>query len=414
MRRRALRRPSVRRTTGPPGPALAVGVLAAAALLPATGLAQETNEAGDGLSISTARIDDYPRVSVTVDAPLTVIETDVPAEAFTLTEDGQERDVEVQRLRSEDLEVALLMDTSGSMEGVPIAAARDAALEFTARMPPGVSLSLIEFNTDVTVISGFTTDREETDAALRGMTAGGWTSLYDALHAALDLFEGRDATRQAIVVLTDGGDNRSTATLEETVERLAGGDEVLHIVELITADRPDPDGRQRFGREGPDVDEVDLAALDALAAAAGQGTVLSPADLDALTATYQDIASTLMNQYELTYTSQAHVLARLTVRLEHGGVVAEGSRDVELPGEPRTEPDPEPELEEPEPDPVEPEPDEPETVVAAEPRDPTPLPPGWAVLTAIGVLVAIGVIVAVVREGPLYITRPRFLRRNRA
>ena len=86
---------------------------------------------------------------------------------------------------------------------------------------------------------GFTTDREAANEALTDLTAGGWTEMYDALHVVLDLFEERAPDGRAIVLLTDGGDNRSQATLQDTIERLEAGDQILHIIELITADRPE-------------------------------------------------------------------------------------------------------------------------------------------------------------------------------
>lgn len=353
-------------------------LLAAAALLPVAtppAAAQDADgQDGSGqdgaieLSISTARTDDHPTVQVTVDVPSLGGEVDIDAEAFTVTEDGEPREVEVDRLASEDLEVMLVIDSSGSMDGVPIDAARAAALEFVAQMPPAVEIAVTRFSEDVELLSDFTTDREETIAALEGLGSLSWTSMYDAVHTALDIFEERDATREAIVLLSDGGDNRSAATLEETVERLTGRDEVLTIVELITAERPE--ARERFGRDDPDADENDLAALGAMAQAAGQGSVVSPDDLDALTEVYEDIAATLLNQYELTFTSQAFDDTELAVRFEHEGVVAEGVRTVALPAAPE-EPEPEPE-------PVEEDPAAPDDEAAALPSPPREPPAtGW-------------------------------------
>jgi hypothetical protein len=185
------------------------------------------------------------------------------------------------------------------------------------------------------LLSDFTADRGETVDALTGLASEGWTAMYDALHVALDLFDEREPDRRAIVLLTDGGDNFSEATLDATVERLQAGNEVLHIVELITTDRPEP--RERFGRDEPGVDEADLDALGSLAAAAGQGLVASPEDLDAVSAVYEQVAASLMNQYELTYTSEAHGPTTVTIRLDHDDAVVEDAIEVELPPVPSDE-----------------------------------------------------------------------------
>jgi len=352
--------------------ALLASVAAGALAVEADVLAQDATESPSDaldLTISNARSDDHPTVRVTVDVP-SVIAAEVDASAFTLTENGEVRDVEVERLRSEDLEVILVLDSSGSMAGVPIAAAQEAALSFVASMPPAVPLSVIRFSTDVEQLTDFSTDRAQITAAVDELSAGGWTSMYDAVQTALDVYEEREATREAIVLLSDGGDNRSQSTLEDTVDRLAGGDEVLTIVELITAERPVP--RERFGRDDPQADEIDLAALSTMTEAAGQGSVLSPDDLDALTEVYEDIAATLLNQYELTYDSQSFDAADLEVRFEQGEVVAVGGRTIDLPPPPAEEPA----TDEPAPEP--PEPDEPEESEAAAPSPPLEPPAtGW-------------------------------------
>ena len=200
------------------------------------------------LSISTARTDDPPTVQVTVDVTSIGGEADVGQKAFTVRENGEPREVEVDRRASEDVEVMRVIDSSGSMEGVPSEAAQAAALEFVAQMPPAVEIAVTRFSTEVELLSDFTTDREETIAALEGLSSQVWTSMYDAVHTALDIFDERDANREAIVLLSDGGDNGSDTTLEETVERLTGRDEVLTIVELITGERPLPPGAVRACR----------------------------------------------------------------------------------------------------------------------------------------------------------------------
>lgn len=303
-----------------------------AALWPFTALAAEGEPDTESLDIVSVRADEYPEITLVVNAPQRDIGDDVPASAFTLTEAGEVRDLEVQRLSSDDLEVALIMDTSGSMEGAPLAAAQEAAVQFVSAMPSVVEISVVEFSTQATLLSGFTTDRDETTAALSGLSAGGWTAMYDAIEVVLELFDDRGTERRSVVLLTDGGDNRSQVTLDETVARLGSGDEIVHIIELITAERPVP--RERFGRDDPGIDEVDLQALQALVDAADQGFVASPADLDAISSVYEEIAATLVNQYELTYASESYDETQLVVRIDHEGVVLEGTIDIDLPPDP--------------------------------------------------------------------------------
>jgi tight adherence protein B len=303
-------------------PRLLALIAAAALMVGGAGGALAQDDEGSDLPLSIDAIEtrNHPSMSVTVTAPTEFAGQDIPAAAFTVTEDGQARDLLVERLPSDDLEVALVIDTSGSMGVGPMEAAKSAALGFVEQMPPDVRIAVIEFATEVSQQSDFTTDRQVTRAAISGLQASGNTALYDAVGLALDLFAGREPARRVVVLLSDGGDTWSEATLGDTIARLGDADVVLHIVELVTA-------------------ELDPDALRQLAATA-EGGVVSAEDSEALAGVYEDIASRLVSQFALSYESASYGLTQMAVRVEHAGVVAVATRDVQLPDAP---PPPEPE-----------------------------------------------------------------------
>jgi hypothetical protein len=84
-------------------------------LTAAPGRAAEGDGLGATLHIESVDTSQFPNVSMTISVPRSLVGTDLDAEAFTLSEDGQVRPVSVRRIPNEDLEVALVLDTSGSM-----------------------------------------------------------------------------------------------------------------------------------------------------------------------------------------------------------------------------------------------------------------------------------------------------------
>jgi Ca-activated chloride channel family protein len=116
--------------------------------------------------------------------------------------------------------LVMILDTSGSMNGQKLESARGAALEFVKHMGDGDYLSLISFNTsstDTIVINlehlSLSTDRQTISAGIAGLESHGSTPLYDSIAAAADVIARNKATNAVniIIVLTDGLDTASAA-----------------------------------------------------------------------------------------------------------------------------------------------------------------------------------------------------------
>src|SRR5207245_5178701 len=82
------------------------------------------------------------------------------------------------------LSVAITIDISGSMQGEPLARAKDAATAFVRSLAPNDQASIIAFNGTVTTLVGFTTDRSQLTAAIAGLQANGGTALYEAVQTS--------------------------------------------------------------------------------------------------------------------------------------------------------------------------------------------------------------------------------------
>jgi tight adherence protein B len=106
----------------------------------------------------------------------------------------------------------LVMDTSTSMRGPDLDAAKAAATEFLAAVPDDVQVGLISFADTAVLRLAPTKNRDSVRSAVNALAAGGGTALYDSLGIAINRLtrpEYSDAVRN-IVLLTDGDDRDST------------------------------------------------------------------------------------------------------------------------------------------------------------------------------------------------------------
>jgi tight adherence protein B len=116
----------------------------------------------------------------------------------------------------------LVIDTSGSMGGPPLAAAKAAADEFLASVPDDVQVGLVSFAEIAALRLPPTKNRDAVRAAVDALAAEGDTALYDGLGIAVNRLtrpEYSDAVR-SIVLLTDGEDRGSRTDLASVLSKL--------------------------------------------------------------------------------------------------------------------------------------------------------------------------------------------------
>lgn len=228
---------------------------------------------------------------------------------FSVQEDG--RTARVTRVLplergEEPLAVVLAIDRSGSMRGKPIRDALLAAQDFVGEMRGIDRVGVVSFDDHVAVISRLNSAKAPLLKAIERIAVGGDTALNDAIVKALGLlspFTGR----RAVVVLTDGKENRSTSSRKATINN------ALEIgVPVITVGLGE---------------EVDANALEAIGRETG-GRVFFAQESGELPNLYRAIARQLINQYRVTLRSKKSLDSgwhRLRVQLK----TAKGKAEVE-------------------------------------------------------------------------------------
>lgn len=122
----------------------------------------------------------------------------------------------------------LVLDTSGSMQGARLIAAKKAAKQFTDVLPPDVRVGVVTFNGEVDLAQVPTDDRAAVEAALQAARADGDTALYDAIAVGLSTAAGTDRPR--IVVLSDGADTSSELSASKALARAKAAGVPIDIV----------------------------------------------------------------------------------------------------------------------------------------------------------------------------------------
>jgi VWFA-related protein len=198
----------------------------------------------------------------------------LPEDAFKVYEDGVEQ--KIVGFRHEDLPISLgiLIDSSGSMYDKR-AAVDAAALNLVKLSNPKDEAFLVDFNSEPYIDQEFTSSIAKLQQGLGYVKAGGGTALYDAVIASADyLSKNAKQSKQVLLIVTDGDDNSSNATLDEAIHRvqaldgpsiyciglLFGGDldhrDAKHSKEVLTQLSDDTGGQAYFPKKLQDVDEI--------------------------------------------------------------------------------------------------------------------------------------------------------------
>ncbi len=216
----------------------------------------------------------------------------LPRDAFQVFEDGVQQNV--VSFRHEDLPVSLgiLIDSSGSMYDKRAAVGR-ASIDLIKLSNPQDEAFLVDFSWEAFIDQDFTRDIKKLEEGLNYVKASGGTAIYDAVIASADyLARNAKQPKQVLLVITDGDDNASTSTLEETIRRVQELDgPTIYCVGLLFG----PDEDRRESRHAKRV-------LETLAEQTG-GVAYFPRRLDEVDSIAQQVATDIRPQYTLAYTS---------------------------------------------------------------------------------------------------------------
>jgi VWFA-related protein len=187
---------------------------------------------------------------------------DLTEDDLIVYEDGQLQKI-AHFSQSNDLPVSIgvLLDTSGSMER-KIGTATTAVERFLRSIQKDDDIFLMTFANRPDLRQDFTDDRERLAKALRRVSVGGGTALYDALDEGLRKIKHGKHDKRAILLITDGEDTSSDMNLEEVQSRVRESELLVYCLGIsptggvLTERNPGPSpnpGPFPGGRRGPSI-----------------------------------------------------------------------------------------------------------------------------------------------------------------
>jgi Ca-activated chloride channel family protein len=242
---------------------------------------------------------DLVSLNVTVTEGTGKYVTDLDAADFAVFEDGVKQDVTFFTRTNLPIALAILIDTSASMEN-KLPTAQEAAIGFAKKLRQQDLAEVVDFDSRVVVLQSFSNSLGELEQAIRRTSAGGSTSLYNAVYIALkDLKKvvaksSEEIRRQAIVVLSDGEDTSSLLPFEEVLDLAKRSETAIYSIGL------------RAG-EGTGVSAKGFKEAEFVMRQFSQetgGRSFFPNQIADLAGIYGQISDELSSQYTVGYTSK--------------------------------------------------------------------------------------------------------------
>jgi VWFA-related protein len=239
---------------------------------------------------------------------------------FTVYENGIERQVAKVVPTYEPFNLVLLLDVSGSVEE-RIEFIRKAARDFLRTASPQDRIAIISFRDDIQVISDFSTDRRMLSRKLDEIDAGGGTALYDALGYVLaDTVKKLRGERTAVVILSDGDDNKSFVPFPAILEAITESGALIYP--LYVPSGLIPEGS--VPKPEVSIDPLRTRYLTLTTRAHEEGQKLAQASggvyypirhLEELQRAYDDVVVQLRTAYTITYASNMSPAGNPRVRV---------------------------------------------------------------------------------------------------
>ncbi len=239
---------------------------------------------------------DIVSLNVTAMDPANHYVIDLDEKNFSVFEDGVKQDLSFFTRKQQSIAMSLLLDSSASMED-KLPTLQTAATNFVHRLKPSDLAQVIDFDSRVEIRQAFTAKQNELESAIQQTTAGGSTSLYNAIYISLkELAKIRaqgeeDVRRQALVLFSDGEDTSSLISFDEVLELAKRSETAIFTIALRGTDT-----------QSKGFHEAEFV-MRQLAQETG-GRAFFPAKIDDLNGVYSEIADELASQYTLGYSSR--------------------------------------------------------------------------------------------------------------
>ena len=191
------------------------------------------------------RVDvDLVLVPVTITDPMNRLVTGLEKENFNLLDNGEKQSIQYFSNEDAPISLGVIFDMSGSMAN-KIEKSRDAVVQFLKTANPEDEFFLIAFNDKPTLISDFTNNVEQVQGQLLFTVPKGRTALLDAIYLGIAKMRQAKHQKKALLIISDGGDNRSRYTENEIKSMVREADVQIYAIGIF--DQNPRSDEERFG-----------------------------------------------------------------------------------------------------------------------------------------------------------------------
>jgi Ca-activated chloride channel family protein len=207
-------------------------------------------------------------------------------ENFKVYEDKVEQPISYFSTEESPVTWGVVLDRSSSMANMK--EVQEAALHMIHEGTTQDEMFVMTFSKEVETVSEITTDRVKLQNSMFGVKPKGSTALWDAAGSALDYIKKGKHRKKALVVITDGADNRSVLRFTRLLDRVRESDVLIYTVGMNTATGVFAKGRN------------DRSQLEQLAEVTG-GYAHFPTDLEKCSEAMAEIAREVSEHYTVGY-----------------------------------------------------------------------------------------------------------------
>ena len=248
---------------------------------------------------------DLVLVPLTVTDPQNRLVTGLERSNFALFDGNVPQTIKSFATEDAPLSIGIVFDLSGSMQS-KFVRARKALSEFLRTSNPQDEFFVVGFNDRPAVLVDYTSDVEDVEARMVMLRPENRTALIDAIYLGVNKLRDAKYTRKALLVVSDGGDNRSRYT-ENELNRIVRESEVqIYSIGI-------------FDTYAPTVEEQNGPQLLHQLSEATGGRLFQVRDVQDLSDIAERISEELRNEYVIGYTptDRRHngVYRKLNVRL---------------------------------------------------------------------------------------------------
>ncbi|MGI4826867.1 MAG: VWA domain-containing protein [Janthinobacterium lividum] len=231
---------------------------------------------------------DLVLVPMTVTDPQNRLVTGLERNNFEVFDNNAHQIIKSFATEDAPLSIGIVFDLSGSMQS-KFVRARKALSEFLRTCNPQDEFFVVGFNDRPAVLVDYTSDVEDVEARMVMLRPENRTALIDAVYLSVNKLRDAKYSRKALLVVSDGGDNRSRYTEGELTRAVRESEVQIYSVGI-------------FDNYAPTVEEQNGPQLLHELSEATGGRLFQVHDVQDLSDIAERISEELRNEYVVGYT----------------------------------------------------------------------------------------------------------------